>query len=422
MLRAILLSTALAAFALSAPAGAADLRMSWWGGDSRHVQTQEALKVCGAKLGHNVKAEFTGFQGHLEKLTTQLAGGTEADIMQMNWPWLPLFSKKGDGFADLNQFSKIIDLKQFGDILQSGTVNGKLNGIPVSTTGRVFMFNKDTFDKAGLPLPTTWDELIADAKVFKDKLGPDFYPFDAMGGASDRLNAVLTVQIAVAQATGKSMIDPVAMKINWTPEELTKGIEFWVKLVDTGTVRSWKSIASLGKVELYDTRPWAEGKVAGSYEWDSTYSKFADPLKGQKLTPVQPLVLKDAKSKGMYRKPSMLISISKRSKNPEAAAQVVNCLLNDPDAVKVLGDSRGIPASKVAFETLKAANKIGGPVADANATVMSTDGPAVTPFDENPRIRELFMTALETVAYGQAKPKEVAKDLIADWNSILERM
>ncbi len=86
----------LAASSLSS-AFAADLRMSWWGGDSRHKATQEALKVCGEKHGHTVAPEFTGFDGHLEKVTTQLAGGTEADIMQINWPWLPLFSLTGRG-------------------------------------------------------------------------------------------------------------------------------------------------------------------------------------------------------------------------------------------------------------------------------------------------------------------------------------
>ena len=91
-------------------ADAADLRMSWWGGDSRHTATQEALKICGAKYGHTIQPEFSGWSGFQEKFATQMAGGTEADILQINWPWLPLFSKQGDGFADLNQFADTIDL------------------------------------------------------------------------------------------------------------------------------------------------------------------------------------------------------------------------------------------------------------------------------------------------------------------------
>src|SRR5690606_1652330 len=91
----VLASTAIITLSLTSMATAADLRMSWWGGESRHVATQKALEACGAKHGHSVKGEFTGFDGYLEKLTTQMAGRTEADIVQVNWPWLPLFSKNG---------------------------------------------------------------------------------------------------------------------------------------------------------------------------------------------------------------------------------------------------------------------------------------------------------------------------------------
>ena len=131
---AVLAGTALASL-VSGAVHAADLRMSWWGGDSRHVATQKALELCGAKHGHTVKGEFTGFDGYLEKLTTQMAGGTEADIIQVNWPWLPLFSKKGTGFADLRTLPAI-DLTQWTEAdLASGSMVGVLQGLPVSTTG-----------------------------------------------------------------------------------------------------------------------------------------------------------------------------------------------------------------------------------------------------------------------------------------------
>jgi len=121
-MRTMIMTAALFAATSLSTAFASDLRMSWWGSDDRHVATQEALKLCGAKFGHTIAPEFTGFQGHQEKIATQLAGRTEADIMQVNWPWLPLFTKNGDGFADLNQYKDIIDLSQWSKSdLDSGT-------------------------------------------------------------------------------------------------------------------------------------------------------------------------------------------------------------------------------------------------------------------------------------------------------------
>lgn len=412
------LATIFAITGLGQPAAAADLRMSWWGGDSRHVATQVALEACGAKHGHTIAPEFTGFDGHLQKLTTQLAGGTEADIMQVNWPWLPLFSKDGAGFADLRELDAL-DLSQWSDgLLETATMNGHLNGLPVSTTGRVFMFNKQSFAKAGLDVPTTWAELIAAAPVFKEKVGPDAYPFYATG-----LNALLIVSMVAAQATGKDLIDPATNTVAWTPEELTAALEFYQGLVDQRVIPSWKDAAAAGTTELFELSSWSDGRIAGSYEWDSTYFKYADPLaEGQELVPVPALTIDGAVTEGVYRKPSMVFSISARSKNPEAAAQILNCLLNEPEGIAALVDSRGLPSSAIAARTLAEGGAMDPTLIAANEIVMDGEGPAVSPFNEHPAVREVFTDALELFAYGEISAAEAAAEIIEGINAELARI
>ncbi|MBE8365948.1 extracellular solute-binding protein, partial [Leptospira borgpetersenii serovar Balcanica] len=71
----------------------------------------------------------------------------------------------------------VIDLSQFDPKeLKSTTVNGKLNGIPISVTARVFYYNNETWKKAGVDYPKTWDELMAAGKTFESKLGKQYYP------------------------------------------------------------------------------------------------------------------------------------------------------------------------------------------------------------------------------------------------------
>jgi oligogalacturonide transport system substrate-binding protein len=413
----LFLATALAATSLAQTAGAADLRMSWWGGDSRHKATQAALKACGDKHGHTVAAEFTGWDGHLEKVTTQIAGGTEADIMQINWPWLPLFSIKGDGFADLSKYSKIIDLSQWApEELAAGSMNGKLNGLSVSTTGRVFMFNKTALDKAGVPVPKTWDELFAAAKQLKTKVGPDAYPMNAV-----KETAVLLISLYATQNTGKDLVDPATKKVAWTQEELAKAIDFYGKMVSEGVVVSQKDNAAEGNLNLFESPKWADGRISGSYEWDSTFSKYADPLKGQVLQPVGILKNADAKTEGVYRKPSMVFSISKRSKNPEAAAQIINCLLNEPEGITALGTSRGLPASKIAAKMLTDAGKIEPQIVAAHDIIMKATGPTVSPLNEHPEIRAVFLDTLEEYAYEQLDSKEAAEQIIDGVNDVLKK-
>lgn len=400
----LLTTTILATGLLAGAVQAEDLRMSWWGGDARHAQTREALAVCGEKHGHAVAAEFTGWAGHQERITTQIAGRTEADIMQINWPWLPLFSPDGTGFADLRQHADTIDLSQWTDEqLAGGEMNGVLNGLPVAETGRVYFFNKTVFDAANLPLPATWDEVRAAA----GKLGDGVTPFEAQG-----LNAIFLVSTTVTQMTGKDLIDPETTTVAWTPEELAAGIRFYLSLVEDGTIRSWQQVASEGNIELFEMRPWAEGRIAGTYEWDSAYAKYADPLGDQELVPVPMLQVEGAVNDGTYRKPSMLFAISARSQHPKAAAQIIDCLLNDADAIDILSDSRGIPASRTAAERLAAEGLIDANVVAAHDLVQQGQGPVPSPLSEHPKVRGIFGDYLEAVAYDQIGPDDAAAEMI----------
>ncbi len=399
-----------------ASASSAELRMSWWGGDSRHQATQAALKVCGAKYGHTIKPEFTGFSGHLEKLTTQIAGGTEADIMQVNWPWLPLFSLDGNGFLDLSSEADTLDLSNWSaGELNSATINGKLNGVPVSMTGRVFMFDETPYKKAGLSLPKSWDDLIADAPVFKQKLGQDYFPLHATG-----LNVVFLVSQIAAQKTGKDLIDPSTNKVAWSKDDLTFAIKFYGNLVEKGVLPTWKSNAAEGNVELYETKKWATGHLGGSYEWDSTYFKYSDPMdKDQHLVPSKILKIDGAVTEGAYKKPSMVFAISKHSKNPKAAAQIINCLLNEPEGIEALGATRGVPSSKAAKALLQEKGSIDPILLQANKIVAESEGPTVSPFNEHPKVRAVFQDTLEEYAYGKISAEDAADEIIDGINDAL---
>lgn len=415
-MKTTMLGLVLATTALSGPAQAAELRMSWWGGDSRHAATQEALKVCGEKHGHTISPEFTGWSGHFEKLTTQIAGGTEADIMQVNWPWLSLYSSDGTGLADLNELSGTIDLSSWDAAqIEAGSMKGKLNGLPISTTGRLFAFNKTTWDKAGLPLPNTWDELIAAAPVFKEKLGEDYYPFEAV-----RLDAGLIMTLYGTQATGKALIDPETNSLAWTKDELVNAIEFYQSLADQGVIPAWKDVAAAGNVPLHENPDWANGKIAGTYQWDSTYFKISDPLNGQDLV-YHGLLSQDGQATpGVYRKASMVFSISANSPNQDAAAQIVNCLLNEPEGVAALGATRGVPASTAAREQLLSADAIKPVQIDAQAKVIAADGPAIHPMMEFPSIRSALKDNLELFAYGEVDAETAAEEMMLAIEEALE--
>ncbi|GGB19352.1 ABC transporter substrate-binding protein [Allosediminivita pacifica] len=412
-----ILGIALTTTALAGAANAADLRMSWWGGDSRHIATQEALAACGEKHGHSIKPEFTGFSGHFEKLATQIAGGTEADIMQVNWPWLPIFSANGDGFADLSEYSDTIDLSNWSDEqIEAGTIKGALNGLPVSTTGRLFVFNKTTWDEAGLELPETWEDLMAAGPVFAEKLGEDYYPFEGIG-----LDAALLVTLVGTQRTGKPLIDAETNEVLWSQEELTDAINFYQSMVDNHVIEAWRDRAASGVNALQENPDWTSGKIAGTYQWDSTYFKISDPLEeGQELAYTDLLTQEGQETPGIYRKASMVFAISANSDNPEAAAEVLNCLLNEEEGVAALGSTRGVPASNAAREQLLEAGAIEPVQIEAQNLVLEAEGPKIHPFMEHPDVRSVMSDSLELFAYGEIDAETAAEEILYGIEETLE--
>ncbi|RPE71662.1 carbohydrate ABC transporter substrate-binding protein (CUT1 family) [Pacificibacter maritimus] len=409
------LATVLALTGISAHS--AELRMSWWGGDSRHVATQAALEVCGAKTGHSIKPEFTGWGGHLEKVTTQLAGGTEADIMQLNWPWLPIFSPDGTNLVDLNTLSDTIDLSNWNEAaIAQATLGGKLNGLAASQTGMIYWFNQDIYEQAGLALPTSIDDLVTAAAVFEDKLGEGYFPFYLVGE-----DVVKWLQNVVAQSTGKGLIDDSTMTVAYTQDELVAGIEMYQMLVDAKVTPSWPDAAAAGNVQLYENPSWADGHYAGTYVWDSTYFKYAEPLTVGTLVPSGLLSVEGGSNDGVYRKASMVFSLSKNSDNLEAAAQVLNCLLNEPEGITAMGTARGLPASKAAQAQLAADGSIVDIQTEANDMVLQASGPEVSAYAEHPEVRSLMTDTLELFAYGELSAQEAAEEIILGTNEVLEK-
>jgi len=340
--------------------------------------------------------------------------------MQINWPWLPLFSKRGDGFADLYQFKDVIDFGQFEKaVLKTGEIKGKLNGLPVSITGRVYMFNTALYKKAGVELPKTWDELIKAGEVFRAKLGPDYFPLDVTD-----INPWYTVVHYVTQMTGKSFINPETEEIAWTKDELAKGLELYMSLEDKGVIPTHlKSGAEGGlRLELYKKKSWIEGKLGGSYEWDSVWHQFRDPLgPDQMLLPVKTLMFAGAKSEGLLRKPTMMFSISKNSKFKKEAAMLLNFLMNDLEAIKILKDSRGIPASKVAEQALLKDGLVNENVAFAHGIVMKGEAPQLSTFFEHPKMQDLYRSTMEQLSYRKITVKQAADMLIDEGGDILAK-
>lgn len=412
--------------AQAADEGRTVLRCSWWGGAGRHEATLKAVAAFEKRHpGLKVKCEYMGFNGYLERLTTQIAGGSEPDVMQINWAWLAMFSKRGNGFYDLHRQAAKLDLAQFSaDDISSGTVQGKLNALPSSYSARVFLWNQAAFDRAGVALPTTWDELFAAGPAFRAKLGDTAYPLDG-----ELYDMMLLSQSYVQQRFGTPFVDPTAPRVAMSPQAVLLWVQTYQRLVNEHVCTPLPLRASLGGAEkpTEQQQDWVVGNWAGNFTWDSSIPLRASTLnKQQKLVLGEFPMLPDAKVSGMFGRPTVMFAVGRNTKHAELAAALVNYLLTDAEAASLLGKTRGVPSSQRQLEVLKRANKLPAMELAAfeqiRAQRVAGRVPVPAPLFEHARLLRFMREVFETIAYRKTTAEAAAQRLLTEGNALLNRI
>jgi oligogalacturonide transport system substrate-binding protein len=418
------------AAALAAPAIARSepeaLRFSWWGGGARHEATIRAARLFESRNpGTRIKCEYMGFNGYLERLTAQIAGRSEPDVMQINWAWLAMFSKRGTGFTDLEPLVGKAIREQFpADDLETGRVAGKLNALSVSYTARVMLWNQGTFDRLKLPLPRDWEEIFAAGPVFRRALGEDAFPLDG-----ELYDMLLLAQARVQQEHGTAFIAPGAPRIAMDDAAALDWVRTYQRLVGEHVATPLPLRASLGGAEKpTEQQPdWVSGRWAGNYTWDSAIVIRSSTLKGEnRLTLGEFPTLRGARASGIFGRPTVMFAVGRNCRQPELAARFIEFLLTDPEAVRVLGRTRGLPASRAALSQLRAEGKLPPLELEAYTRIAAQrehgNIPLPAPLFEHPRMNKFMREVFETVAYGKSDAPSAARRLREDGQALLQRL
>lgn len=126
-----------------------------------------------------INIEVVPWDTLLQRLTTDVAGGSAPDLSIIGTRWLLDFASQGiaepvDAYLTPEFKATFIDT-----FMSPGVIDGKTMGLPVAASARAMMINKDLYDKAGATPPTTWDELYEASK--KIAALPDTFAFGLQG-------------------------------------------------------------------------------------------------------------------------------------------------------------------------------------------------------------------------------------------------
>lgn len=396
------------------------IRLSWWGGESRHEVTQAAVNAfMEAYPGIKVETEFAAWTGWEDKMSTAFYAGTEPDVNQINWNWITAYSSDGSVFYDLNNASELIDLSQFSEeSLAECTVADKLQGIPVAMSGRIFYWNQTAFEKAGISVPTTLEELYNAGKTFKDKLGDDYYPL--VLGEYDRM--ILMVYY-LESVYGKNWVEDG--EVNYTQEEIEKGIEFIKSLEENHVTPTIMQITGDGAESLDKNPKWMSGKYAGIFEWDSAANKFKSALEEGQTFVVGDYLKDMGDYQGGFAKVSLAFAISEKTKHPKEAAMLINFLLNEDAGVRAMGSERGVPLSTKALEMCQTEGLLDATVAEANGKVLEWVSFSLDPMFEDAGLKGnpdgVYYDVMSGLSYGDYSVEDAAAELLDGINSVLSK-
>ena len=341
-----------------------------------------------------------------------------ADIVQMDYMYISTYAKNGS-LADLSSFASdgTLDISNVDDALaDAGTIEGKMVGIPLSTSLVSFIYNPAVLEEAGVEAPKngwTWDDFVSICKTVKEKTGK--YGF---GGSAfidtNLLNYwVREYGVSLFAEDNKSLgFDDVQI--------LTDYFQLWKDLIDAGAAPNpdeYEQIATLGN----DANPVITGDAAFHQSWNN-FGTIGANAGNDTLELLVPPV-KKAGEKALWYKPGMFFSVSATSKVQAEAAAFISWFLNNDEANDIMLGERGTPSASNARDHLTSAGALTDKqvemfdfVSDAADYCGSTPAPDPSGISE---VNTQFKDIAYSVFYGQATPAEAAQTFFDTANSIL---
>src|SRR5919201_5509676 len=112
-------------------------------------------KETGAKLD----VQFVPWAEAHDKFINSIAGGTTPDVAELGTTWTPEFADAG-ALLDLTDQVDAANLSAdlVPGLVEAGTVDGQLYGMPWYAGVRSIVYRTDIFEKHNITPPTTWDE------------------------------------------------------------------------------------------------------------------------------------------------------------------------------------------------------------------------------------------------------------------------
>ncbi len=388
------------------------LNMSFWGNDVRADLYNQVIEAFNEEYPNiTVNTSFLAFPEYWEKRQTEAAGGGLPDVMQFDYSYLRQYSQNGL-LLDLNPYlGNIIETDPLPEnILQIGVVGDQTTAIPTSTNAWGMYTNPKLLEEAGVDefAGGSWDDYTEWMGEVTDATGGEIY------GGSDFTFRIQNFEVQ-QRAKGEDLFTEDG-EANFTKEDLKA---FWEQ---GDAIRDGIGVPAQKLEELLPLSGFDAGLAASELTWDNFGAGYLANLGDQytELGLIAPPVEEEG-AKDLYLKPSMLEAVSAKTKHPEAAATLVNFLINSPESGEIFGTNRGLPASETALAAAKL-DPLSQQIADYEASISDRlgDAPPV-PIVGYGTLEQKFLEIGKELGFGTISVDDAVDQFFSEMDVVLNQ-
>jgi raffinose/stachyose/melibiose transport system substrate-binding protein len=361
-----------------------------WLIDEWNKKNGERVHVTGASVdGETYKT----------KQTIEISSNNPPDIFYSWEGGRALEIIKGGFSADLSDYYKKYgwDKSLNAASVTLATFSGKQYFVPTEIGASVVWYRKDLYDKLGLTVPKTWDELMANcAKAKAAGIAPFMLSNQKKWPAQFMWSAMLVNKHGLDTYDGL-----IGNKIAWTDPRAVDITAMMKKLADDGMFE-----ANFNSIDFAPAQvPWSQGKALHWYKGSFILGSFRGDQKQCCTVPTDWFAMPSFGD----RKPVMsiydedTIMIHAASKNKDSAAEFVNWMVSKDASAKKLEIDKpyGSNSSTDLSHLSEMEQRLGKAMADAGSfTFMHVDH--ATP----PAISDKFLDGLQGVLADAMTPEE----------------
>lgn len=353
-----------------------------------------------------------------DKIATQVAGGNAPDVFALSVNSVPEYAGR-NALAPLDEFvSRIFHADSYEpSVLELGKFDGKIYSAPIAIGISGIGYNRAALQRLGIDPPDgswTFDDYARVCAQVHEASGGELH------GTQDPVDSLRPFHNFM-RAQGRTLFNGASLAV--TVDDVGRWLDYWQRMRVSGACVPADLTAQFTG-SSWQNSPIVRRKAVFGFMQSNDISGGYQALIDDELDMTGPPRAVAGGSPGVAPSPTSSLCLYSRSRNKEAAVQVLDWFVNSPESAAILGMISGPPASKPAREAATALPDLSPIDKKVLAYTEAALAAAVSP-EQAPKgyseVQDLLRRVSEDVGFGRTSVQDGAATFVNDAQAILAK-